>query len=67
MKTINCLRDEGLTIDLTGIDQSVFSVSGIENDLATTVHYLDKHKRAIETLRALVLSRSKYLTSSYDI
>lgn len=67
MKTINCLRDEGLTIDLTGIDQSVFSVSGIENDLATTVRYLDKHKRAIETLRALVLSRSKYLTSSYDI
>jgi len=34
------LRGYGLAVDLTGIDQSVFSVSGIEGDLNAAVKYL---------------------------
>lgn len=33
MKTIQTLRDYGIIVDLQGIDQTVFAVSGIERDL----------------------------------
>ena len=40
MKTVQTLRDYGITVDLQGIDQTVFAVSGIEKDLQNAVRFL---------------------------
>lgn len=61
------LRDHGVLFNLAGIDQSVFSVSGIESDLQSIVDFLRQTAEQLAGLRQLVLSKSRYLTTSFDI